>query len=161
MIILNHPSIRQCADAALHDEVVFIGRWHDGPHGLITRIVENMDGHTRPRIYVSSFTCSEDAARTFVLLDQDMRISTAHFVFDTTFPSHNPNAYQLLTANFKNIKLRPNHSKIFVLDFDTQVISGILTGNLNEHHRIEAGTLFRSPEVGNFLKTQIRNGMDK
>lgn len=126
------------------------GKW--STHQVLTHILN----HTGPaEVYISTYTVSENPARSIVSHVLDGLITSLYCLLDYRIKTYNENAYHLLEKNSRKICLIRNHSKLMVVSNSDWSITWTGSSNLNNNSRIEVGVLSTSPAIADFHRQWI------
>lgn len=127
------------------------GKW--STHQVMSYLLD----HTGPaRIFLSTYTASEDPIRQIVKHLHDGIIQELHCIFDYRIKTYNPAAFQLISRNCPNIALVKCHAKVMVVMNDNWSLTAITSSNLNNNSRVEVGVLFTDAETAQFHSSWMK-----
>lgn len=113
------------------------------------------------KVYISTWSISEEAARTIVELRDKGIITEIYCLFDKKVTIRNPVPLQLCMG-FPHLALTEVHAKVTVIENDRWSLTLTGSANYNKNRRIETGVIFNLAEVAEFNKQWIlREVFDK
>jgi hypothetical protein len=107
------------------------------------------------RLFLSTWTITEEPMRTLFQLIQEGRITELNCLFDYRIEKRKAEAFQLAKVNAARVKLTKVHAKVAVLLNDQWGVSIIGSANLTKNPRIEAGVLSTCRAVAEFHSSWI------
>lgn len=107
------------------------------------------------KVYLSTYTASEDPLRQLVKHLQEGQITELFCVFDYRIKTYNGSAFQLIAHNCPNIALVKNHAKVMVVENEKWHLAVITSSNWNNNKRNEVGIIFTDKESAAFHRDWI------
>jgi len=95
---------------------------------------------------ISSYSISEEAIRSLLEDENNDRIHTMVLLFDITIPNRKLDQMLFAYDRFSEIRLRPNHSKVIIIEGDKNNAVILSSQNLTKNPRLEAGCIFTTDE---------------
>ncbi len=123
-------------------------------HDIIAQVCQKIG---TSRLFLSTWTITEEPMRVLFQLIQEGRISELNCLFDYRIEKRKAEAFQLAQVNAARVKLTKVHAKVAVLIADHWAVSIIGSANLTKNPRIEAGVLSTCREVAEFHSGWITN----
>lgn len=118
------------------------GKW--SMHDLMLYLLEV----TGPaRVWLSTFSISEEAIRSFAIALEKGRITRIHCLFDYTIQKNKLGLLFFAYNTVSDITIGANHSKLLLLQNDSWKISVVGSANFTPNPRKEAGVIFSTPQT--------------
>jgi hypothetical protein len=139
-------------EITMNSEIHYVtgARW--SAHNLLHWILQR----TGPaKIYISTYTISEDAVRLLHTMKEAGTILEIHALIDKRFDNRNAKAMQFAKENFSSLKLRDCHAKVTVLINDNWYISMVGSANYSNNPRIERGLIICNKTCAEFDRDWI------
>jgi hypothetical protein len=132
-------------------------------HDMIALVCEKIGSS---RLYLTTWTITEEPMRVLFKLINDGYISELNCLFDYRIEKRKAEAFQLAKVTSSNIKLTKIHAKAAVLINDEWAVSIVGSANLTKNPRIEAGMISTNRGVAEFhagwiMKEIENNGNSK
>lgn len=108
-------------------------------------------------LVMSTWTITEDPARTLLNLKQSGQITAIHALFDYRVRERSAGAHQILSSICDSLALGKCHAKVTVLTNDQWSVSIVGSANFSRNRRMEAGTIFTDKEAVLFDRKMILN----
>lgn len=126
------------------------GQW--SMHDLLLHLL-NLSG--KATLHISTYACSETAARTMAALKADGMIAALHLIIDDRVDVRSPNASQLLTGIADTLVYTSCHAKLTVIEgvHRSFVVCG--SANYTENKRFESGFIASTQDAIDFYKNAI------
>ncbi|WBL42378.1 hypothetical protein PBT90_16705 [Algoriphagus halophytocola] len=112
------------------------------------------------KLYLSTWTITEEPMRVLFQLIQKGLIEELHCLFDYRIEKQKAEAFQLAKVNASRVKLVKIHAKVAILINQDWAITILGSANLTKNPRIEAGVLSSCREVARFHRDWIINEIE-
>jgi len=114
-------------------------------------------------VWLSSFSLSEIAIRSFVNAKEDNLIKSLSCLFDISARSNKRDLLFFANNVIDRIALTKNHSKIIVIKNNEWNIVVVASANLNTNNKLEAGAIFEGKQHTmkfiELIENQIKSGI--
>jgi hypothetical protein len=137
--------LREDIGEIVQDQVKpFFSEGHWSMHELLLFLL----GITGPaRVWLSTFSISEDAIRAFsTAMDKGM-ITQIHCLFDYTIQKNKLGILFFAYNTVSDITITANHSKLILIQNDSWKVSVVGSANMTPNPRKEAGVIFTTGET--------------
>jgi len=109
------------------------------------------------KIYLSSYTFSEAAIRHLLFLKEEKKITHLTAIFDQGNRRTKTPLLFFAQETIDNLKLCPNHTKIYIFENHTQNLTILASANLSQNRRAETITIDTRQETFDQMKRDYLN----
>lgn len=134
------------------EPLIHKGEWaiHDVLPVLLERIGNS-------EVKIATFSVSEDSLRPLFFLSDSGMITRLTMLLDTTVKRHKLDMLLFAMNITPDIRIDSNHSKIILIENQTNAFGIVGSSNLNQPRRIEAGFYFTSGRFFDYFNNQFDN----
>ena len=126
------------------------GKW--STQDLIAWILK----YTGPaELTLSSYSCSEEAARALIGLRHSGAVTRLSCFFSSRIFTYTPGPAQYLQRHCDLFATGSNHSKVIVVRNEGFDITAVVSSNLNKNSRREVGVIFPGKDIADYYFTWI------
>lgn len=108
-------------------------------------------------VWISSFSISEVAIRTFHRLSEDRVITDLHCIFDQSVKRHRLGLLFFALNVSGKVSLAKNHAKIILIENENWKLTVLSSANFNVNDKIEAGIITGCLDMFSFYKEKLES----